>query len=167
MHGKGPCTLDINWIFAAPKLKKAPCSMWKSILGAWINIRPGLTKSDPSSMAEMLRQPLFGNPSFTNTNGAPLGVSGQSKGCAFARHGGTRVKDIWNQEAQEWKSLPDLGMYFHVPNRNSKDIIISSIPRRPDTFDSNVQLRDWISNIAPARALHSNGFTMCWKPSQT
>jgi len=24
VHGKGPCTLDINWIFAAPKLKRAP-----------------------------------------------------------------------------------------------------------------------------------------------
>jgi hypothetical protein len=41
-------------------------------------------------------------------------------------------------------------MYFHVPNRNSKDIIISSIPRRPDTFDSSVQPGDWISNIAPS-----------------
>ncbi|CAK9198779.1 unnamed protein product [Sphagnum troendelagicum] len=87
--------------------------MWKSILGAWINIRPGLTKSNPSSMVEMLRQPLFGNPSFTNTNGAPLGVNGQSNGYAFTCHGHTKVKDIWNEEAK-WKSLPDLGMYFHV-----------------------------------------------------
>ncbi len=131
--------------------------MWKSILGAWIIIRLGLTKSDPSSMAEMLRQPFFGNPSFTNTNGAPLGVNGQSEGYAFTRHGHTRVKDIWNQEAQEWKSLPDLGMYFHVLNRNSKDIIINSIPRRPNTFDSNVQPGDWINNITP-----SSGAPLNW-----
>ncbi len=157
VNGKGPCTSDINWIFAAPKLKRAPCSMWKSILGAWINIRPGLTKSDLSSMAEMLRQPLFGNPSFTNTNGAPLCVSGQSEGCAFARYGHTRVKDMWNQEAQEWKSLLDLGMHFHVSNRNNKDIIIGSIPRRPDTFDSSAQPGDWIGNIAP-----SSGAPLDW-----
>ncbi len=79
VHGKGPDTPNINWIFAAPKLKRTPCSMWKSILGAWINVRPGLTKEDPTSKAEFLRQPLFGNPSFTNTRGLPL-----------------RVKDLWN-----------------------------------------------------------------------
>jgi len=108
-------------------------------------------------MAEMLRQPLFGNPSFTNTNGALLGVNGQSEGCAFVRHGHIRVKDIWNREAQEWKSLPDLGMYFHVPNRNNKNIIISSIPQRLDTFNNSVQPGDWISNIAP-----SSGAPLDW-----
>jgi hypothetical protein len=81
IHGKGPDTPDINWIFTVPKLKRTPCSMWKSILGAWINVRPSLTKEDPTSRAKMLKQLLFGNPSFTNTRGLPLGVSGQSEGC--------------------------------------------------------------------------------------
>jgi hypothetical protein len=31
----GPDTSDVNWIFAAPKLKRIQCSMWKSIVGAW------------------------------------------------------------------------------------------------------------------------------------
>jgi hypothetical protein len=79
-------------------------------------------------MAEMLRQPLFGNPSFTNTNDAPLGVSGQNKGCAFARLGCTRVKDMWNQETNEWKSLFKLRMHFHASNRSGKDIITDNIP---------------------------------------
>jgi len=70
--------------------------MWKSILGAWINVRPGLTKEDPTSKAEMLRQPLFGNPSFTNTRGLSLGMSSQNEGCAFVRSGHTRVRDLWN-----------------------------------------------------------------------
>ncbi len=76
VHGKGPNTPDINWIFAAPKLKRTPYSMWKNILRAWINVRPGLTKEDPANRAELLRQPLFGNPSFTNSRGLPLGVNG-------------------------------------------------------------------------------------------
>jgi len=149
VHGKGLDTPDINWIFTAPKLKKSPCSMWKSILGAWINVRPGLTKEDPTSRAEMLRQPLFGNPSFTNTRGLPLGVSGQSEGCAFAHSGHTRVRDLWNQEAQDWKNLSDLRMHFHASNRASKDIILESIPRQPDSFSSHAQPGDWISSIAP------------------
>jgi hypothetical protein len=102
--------------------------MWKNILGAWINIQPDLTKEEPTSTAEMLRQPLFGNSSFTNTNGAPLGVSSQSEGCTFVQSRHTRVRDMWNQETQEWKNLSDLGMHFHASNRTSKDIIIGSIP---------------------------------------
>ncbi len=91
VHGKGPNTPDINWIFDAPKLKRLPCSIWKNILGAWINVRPGLTKSDSTNVAEILRQPLFGNPSITNSNGMPLGVSSLREGCTFARSGYTRI----------------------------------------------------------------------------
>jgi hypothetical protein len=150
VHGKGPDTPDINWIFAAPKLKRTPCSMWKNILGAWLNVRLGLAKVDPTSRAELLRQPLFGNPSFTNTRGPPLGVNGQSEGCAFAKAGHTRVKDIWNHETEDWKNLSDLRMHFHVSNRSSKDIIIGSIPRRPDSYNPCAQPGDWISNTAPS-----------------
>jgi hypothetical protein len=55
VHGQGPNTPDINWLFAAPKLKRIHCSMWKSIVGAWLNVRPGLTKADPSNAVETLR----------------------------------------------------------------------------------------------------------------
>jgi len=58
--------------------------MWKSIVGAWLNVRPGLIKSDPSNLDEVLRQLLFGNPSILNANGTPLGVGGVSEGNAFA-----------------------------------------------------------------------------------
>jgi len=34
IHGKGPNIPNIKWIFTAPKLKKSPCSIWESILGA-------------------------------------------------------------------------------------------------------------------------------------
>jgi hypothetical protein len=55
VHGKGPNTPDINWIFTVPKLKRTQCSMWKSIIGAWLNVRPGLIKTDPTSATEILR----------------------------------------------------------------------------------------------------------------
>jgi hypothetical protein len=60
VHGKGPSIPDINWLFAAPKLKQTKCSFWKSILGFWLNVKVGLAKSEPTSHAEVLRQPIFG-----------------------------------------------------------------------------------------------------------
>ncbi len=55
VHGKGPTNPDFNWLFAAPKLKRIQCSMWKSIVGAWLNVRPGLTKSNPTTAAKVLK----------------------------------------------------------------------------------------------------------------
>jgi len=91
--------------------------MWKSIVGAWLNVRSGLTKSNPTTVAEVLRQPLFGNPSILNTNGTPFGVSGLSEGCAFAHFGCSRVKDLWSSKNKKWKGLLDLGMSHHASNR--------------------------------------------------
>jgi hypothetical protein len=56
-------------------------------------------------------------------------MNGESEGCAFARSGHTKIRDLWNREAQEWKNLFDLGMHFQASNRASKDIILESIPR--------------------------------------
>jgi hypothetical protein len=72
VHNKGSSISDINWLFAAPKLKKLKCSFWKSIVGSWLNVRVGLTKSEPASRAEILRQPIFSNPLILNTTGHPL-----------------------------------------------------------------------------------------------
>ncbi len=46
-HGKGPSTLDLNWLFAAPKLKRLNRLMWKNIVEAWLNAKLGLSKLDP------------------------------------------------------------------------------------------------------------------------
>jgi hypothetical protein len=94
VHGKGPSNLDLNWLLAAPKLKRLKCSMWKSIVGAWLNVRPGLIKSDLTNSDEVLRQPLFGNPSILNSRGIPLGVGGMNEGNTFVQYGCSRVKDI-------------------------------------------------------------------------
>jgi hypothetical protein len=124
--------------------------MWKSIVGTWINVRPGLTKSDPTNAVETLRQPLFGNPLIINVKGMPLGVNGLKEGCAFARLGCSRVKDLWNSERNKWKSLFELGMSYHASNISCKDIITTSIPSCPDKHTSYAQARDWISNPAPS-----------------
>ncbi len=55
VHGLGPATQDINWLFAATKLKRPPTFLWKSILSAWMNVRSGLNKTEPTNAAEVLR----------------------------------------------------------------------------------------------------------------
>jgi hypothetical protein len=55
VQGKGPNTHDINWLFAAPKLKRIHYYMWKSIVEAWLKVRPSLTKADPTNTAETFR----------------------------------------------------------------------------------------------------------------
>jgi len=66
VHNMGLDISDVNWIFVAPKLKRIQCSMWKSIVGAWMKVRPGLTKAIPTSTTKILRQPIFGNPLILN-----------------------------------------------------------------------------------------------------
>jgi hypothetical protein len=94
VHGLGPATQDINWLFAAKKLKRPPTSLWKSILSAWMNVRSGLSKMEPTNAAEVLRQPVFGNPLITNQDSKPLGLSGKSEGNALVNAGHSRVGDF-------------------------------------------------------------------------
>ncbi len=91
--------------------------MWKSIIGVWMKVRPGLTKVDPTNTAEILRQPIFENPLVLNERGIPLGLGGLSEGNAFAKAGCTRTKDLWNPGEQGWKSLVELGMSYHASNK--------------------------------------------------
>jgi len=149
VHGKGPTNPDLNWLLSTPKFKRLQCSMWKSIVGAWLKVRPGLTKSDPMTADEILRQPLFGNPSILSASGTPLGVSGLNEGCTFAHSGCSRVKDLWSLENKDWRGLSKLGMSHHASNRRCKDIITASIPWRPDEHDNHIQVRDWIGNPIP------------------
>ncbi len=159
VHGKGPNIPDVNWIFAAPKLKRIQCSMWKNIVGAWMKVRSGLTKADPTNTAEILRQPIFGNPLVLNDRGTPLGVGGLSEGSAFARADYTRTKDLWNPGEQEWKSLAELDMSYHASNKKCKDSIIANILWLLTESTSPLRNGDWISNPAPSDSAPLNGYT--------
>jgi len=160
VHGKGPSNPDLNWLLAAPKLKRLKCSMWKSIVGAWLNVRPSLIKSDPTNSEEVLRQPLFGNLSILNSRGIPLGVGGVSEGNALAQSGCSRVKDIWNNATKDWKGLTNLGMSHHPANRLNRGTITSSIPWRPDELERHFCVGDWIANPTPGGVARSTGSTL-------
>jgi hypothetical protein len=131
------------------KLKKTHCSMWDSILRAWLNVKPGLIKTDPTNSAEILRQLLFDNPSILNSNGSPLGISGLREGNTFAHSGCSRVKDLQNAASKEWKSLTEMKMGHHPSNRSSLVRITTSIPWCPYELNNRIQVGDWISKLNP------------------
>jgi hypothetical protein len=145
VHGLGPSTQDINWMFAATKLKRPPTSLWKSIFHAWMSVKPGLCKTEPTNSAETLRQPVFGNPHIVNHEGKPLGLSGRSEGNSLAKAGCSRVGDFKDPEEKEWKGLSALGVSFHLANMRNRDLIITSIPWDPATSSSIPLVGDWIS----------------------
>jgi hypothetical protein len=145
VHGLGPSTQDINWLFTATKLKRPPTSLWKSILHAWMSVRRGLCKSELTNLAEILRQPIFGNPLIVNQEGKPLGLSGRSEGNSLANAGRSRVKDFWDAEEKEWKGFSALGVSFHPTNRRNRDLIIASIPWDPATSNNVLSAGEWIS----------------------
>jgi hypothetical protein len=132
-------------MFAATKLKRPPTSLWKSILHAWMSVRPGLCKSEPTNSAKTLRQPVFGNPLIVNQEGKPLGLSGRSEGNSLANTGCSRVRDFWDSKEKEWKGLSALGVSFHPSNRRNKDLIIASIPWDLTTSNNVPSVGEWIS----------------------
>ncbi len=151
IHGLGLNTQDINWMFAATKLKRPPTSLWKSILHSWLSVRPRLCKSEPTNFAETLKQPIFGNPLITNQDGRPLGFSGRSEGNALANAGCSRVGDFWDPEAKDWKGLSALGVSFHPANRLNMNLIITSIPWDPATSSNKPMVGDWVSKKEAGR----------------
>jgi hypothetical protein len=149
VHSKGSNIPDVNWIFATPKIKKIPCSMWKSIIRAWMKVRPGLTKEKPFNIAEIFRQPIFNNPLILNERGTPLGLGIMREGSAFERVGYTRTKDLWNSGIQTWKSLAELRMSYHTSNRQCKEGIIASIPWHLAESTNPPREGDWVSDPNP------------------
>jgi hypothetical protein len=93
-----------------------------------MNMKACFVKIEPTLQVEILKQPIFSKPLVTNVVSHPLGVNGLGEGRAIIKAGYTRIKDLWDWEDKEWKSLSVLGMNSHVINQTSKNIIIYSIP---------------------------------------
>ncbi len=125
--------------------------MWKSILHSWLNVRPGLHKSEPTSSAEILKQPIFGNPLITNRDGRPLGLSGKSEGNALAKAGRSRVRNFWDSDEEKWKDLTALEVSLQPINRINRDLIIESIPWDPASANKKPVVGDWVSKRDPNR----------------
>ncbi len=106
---------------------------------------------------EVLKQPIFNNPLILNTTSHPLGVCGCSEGRAIADYGCNRIKDFWDPEGRAWKTLQALRMTYHATNKNSREIIIASIPWNPTTYTNCFQAGDWIN-----KRISGNNTALTW-----
>jgi hypothetical protein len=107
-----------------------------------MNVRLGLSKSEPTNVAKVLRQPVFGNPLIRNQDSRPLGLSGKNEGNALVNAGHSRVGNFWDPEAKTWKNLSAFRMCFHASNRLNRDLIVASIPWDPATSNSKPLVGD-------------------------
>jgi len=55
-----------------------------------------------------------------------------------------RIKDLWCEKNKEWKGLSTLGLSHHASNKRCRDIITTSIPWRPDEYESHIWIGEWI-----------------------
>jgi hypothetical protein len=60
-------------------------------------------------------------------------------------------------EGRAWKSLHALWVTYHATNKNSKEIIITSIPWNPATYNNCFRGGDWIS-----KRVFENNTTLAW-----
>jgi hypothetical protein len=94
-------------------------------------LRVGLAKSKPTSHAEVLKQPIFSNPLILNTNSLPREYVVLVKDAPLPILATPESKIFGTQRARQgkaWKSFQALRMIYHATNRNSREIIIASIP---------------------------------------
>ncbi len=117
-------------------------------------MKAGFVKIEPTSQAEVFKQPIFNNPLVTSFANWPLGMSGLSERWAIVKVGCTRIRDLCDHADREWKSLLALEMTSHITNQINKDIIISSNPWNMDAFPNGFKIGDWInikamSHLAP------------------
>ena len=63
-RGKWPT--HANWIMNNQRLLKQGSTMWQGVMKAWNSIQFGLEQQDPTTWAEIMRQPLYGNRMLTS-----------------------------------------------------------------------------------------------------
>ena len=82
--------------------------MWQGVMKAWNSIQSGLEQQTPSSWAEIIRQPLFGNRLLTNELGIQWGTESRSKMRAWAEKDVQTLKDIIRTDGQGWNTFEGL-----------------------------------------------------------
>ena len=137
-----------NWILQPiKKLKPTGSALWRGVLHSWSTIQPGLEQIPPTSPAEVLREPLFGNRFIMSSQGLQWGTDPKTNFQRWAQKGLTTISDIWNEEAQDWLSTEEIRLLTDSHRRTveqQRHQIIQSIPWQPSTRYM-ASLTSWIS----------------------
>ena len=105
---KGRWPSHANWMMNNQHLAKQGSSMWQGVMKAWNSIQSGLEQQAPTSWAEIMRQPLFGNRLLTSEEGVQWGTESRSKMRAWAEKDVQTLKDILRADGQGWNTFQDL-----------------------------------------------------------
>ncbi len=61
------------WFFFTKHFQPSPSLMWNSILVAWKQVHDRLQQKTPKHIKQVMRQPLFGNPTIYTAQDLHLG----------------------------------------------------------------------------------------------
>lgn len=95
------CPPSPHWIMHATRARTAASSLWKTLFQAFTQTRQGLEQRKPIHHKDILRQQLFGNPLFLDTEGNMFGVEKDSAFTIWATHDTCTLQDIWDVETQD------------------------------------------------------------------
>ena len=105
-RGKWPT--HANWVMNNQRLLKQGSSLWQGVMKAWNTMQSGLEQQDPSSWAEIMRQPLYGNRMLTNELGVQWGTEPFSNMKWWAEKGFLTLKDIARIVGHGWRAFQEL-----------------------------------------------------------
>ena len=105
---RGRWPAHANWVMNAPNLAKQGSPMWQGVMKAWHTIQSGIEQQDPSSWAEIARQPLFGNRFLTDTSGIQWGTHPRSNMRWWAENGVRNLKDLARPNGEGWQTFAEL-----------------------------------------------------------
>lgn len=95
------CSSSPHWIMHAIQARTLASPLWKTLFQAFTQTRRGLEQCITTHHKEILRQQLFANPMFLDTEGNMFGVEKDSTYTTWAMHDTNTIQDIWDVETQD------------------------------------------------------------------
>ena len=105
---KGRWPTNANWLMNNHHPAQQGSSMWKGVMKAWNSIQSGLEQQPPTSWAEIMRQPLFGNRLLTSEEGVQWGTQSRDKMRTWVEKNILALKDIIREDGQGWKTFQEI-----------------------------------------------------------
>lgn len=97
-----------NWIMNSTHIVKQGSSMWHGVMKAWSTLQAGLEQQDPTSWAEIARQPLYGNRFLSSTTGVQWGTEPRPNMKWWMENQFRSLQDIARPGGHGWKTFAEL-----------------------------------------------------------
>jgi hypothetical protein len=142
-----------HYLLFAVKTRGARSEFWQGLWKAWVGTRTSLKFQHPSTLDEVLRQPLFWNGEILNSNDTMIGDTPYAFGCLWARKGICTVHDLWDTERRTWRRIVELSEYLgkKIQPERYEDLLTAI----PSTWCTGGDLAfvqfEWVASIVDSR----------------